>query len=358
MQTKTKVTILYGGRSVEHEISVRSAANVVKYADKSRFDISIIGINKKGNWYWMNEVSSDFEKGQEIALILNADSPAFLKLDDGTRYTTDIVLPVLHGTDGEDGSVQGLLKTCNIPMAGTGVTGSAIAMDKILTKQMLKMAGVPVAEYLTFSMQEKEAIRFDDVKSKLGLPFMVKAAALGSSVGVSKVKTEDDFIPALEDGFKYGDQILIEAYVKGRELECAILGNKDAMASEPGEIVMLKNYDFYDYQAKYQDEHAIEMAIPAAIPHEKAEEIKRLSLMAYQVCRCEDFSRIDVFLADDGNIIINEINTIPGFTSASMFPGLWAHKGISYPELITKIIETAMARKTSSDRFTTHYDKA
>jgi D-alanine-D-alanine ligase len=358
MQTKTKVTILYGGRSVEHEISVRSAANVVKYIDKSQFDISIIGIDKTGNWYWMNEVSSDFEKGKEIALVLKAESPAFLKLDDGTKFTTDIVLPVLHGTDGEDGSVQGLLKTCNIPMAGTGVTGSAIAMDKILTKQMLKMAGVPVADYLTFSSQEKNDISFDEVKLKLGLPFMVKAAALGSSVGVSKVKSEEDFIPALEDSFKYGDQVLIEAYIKGRELECAILGNKDAIASEPGEIVMLKNYDFYDYQAKYQDENAIEMAIPAAIDPDKAEEIKRLSLVAYQVCRCEDFSRIDVFLAENGNIIINEINTIPGFTSASMFPGLWAHKGISYTGLLTKIIEIAMARKSVNERYATHYDKA
>ncbi|MCC5931019.1 MAG: D-alanine--D-alanine ligase [Cyclobacteriaceae bacterium] len=358
MQTKTKVTILYGGRSVEHEISVRSAANVAKYIDKNLFDISIIGIDKKGNWFWMKEVSSNFEKGEEIALLLKAESPSFIKLSDGTRQTTDIVLPVLHGTDGEDGSVQGLLKTCNIPMAGTGVTGSAIAMDKILTKQMLKMAGVPVADYLTYSIMEKSDIRFDEVKSKLGLPFMVKASALGSSVGVSKVKVEEDFIPALEDSFKYGDQILIEAYVKGRELECAILGNEDAIASEPGEIIMLKNYDFYDYQAKYQDENAIEMAIPAAIDHKKAEEIKRLSLQAYKVCRCEDFSRIDVFLAEDGQVIINEINTIPGFTSASMFPGLWANKGISYPGLITKIIETAIARKAKYESFATHYDKA
>ncbi|MGF1637874.1 MAG: D-alanine--D-alanine ligase family protein [Cyclobacteriaceae bacterium] len=358
MQHKIKIAILFGGRSVEHEISLRSAVNVVKYIDKDRFDIILIGIDKSGKWFLTEKVDANFSEGKALGMKLDAQKPAFIVLNNQQEIAVDLVFPVLHGTDGEDGSIQGLLKSCDMPMVGTGVTGSAISMDKIISKKLLQAAGVPVAEYLAYDIEDRNSITFEHISSSLGLPFMIKSAALGSSVGVTKVKSADEFLPALEESFRYGDKVLFESFVKGKELECAILGNIGAVASEPGEIILLKDYDFYTYEAKYQDEKAIEIVIPAKISAEQAEAVKKYSLMAYKICRCEDFSRVDVFLADDGRVLINEINTIPGFTSASMFPMLWENKGIAYTELISKLIDLALEKNRRLSQFATNYDKA
>jgi D-alanine-D-alanine ligase len=267
-----------------------------------------------------------------------------------------VAFPVLHGTDGEDGSIQGLFNAMSIPVVGSGVLGSAVSMDKIIAKKIMKECGIPVAEYLEYHKIQKNEISFDGVKAAVGLPFMIKSASLGSSVGVSMVKSEDGFISALEESFKYDDQVIIEQYIKGRELECAVIGNGDVRASYPGEIVMMKDYDFYTYTAKYLDDDAVTIKLPAEIDDATTEKIRDISIRAYKALRCEDFARVDIFLTPDGQVLVNEINTIPGFTSVSMFPMMWQHMGMTYPELITELINMCLNRYNRSKCSETHYN--
>lgn len=343
--------ILFGGRSVEHEISLQSATNVVKYIDPSHFNLSVIGISKRGNWFLLDHPEQGIETGKEISLSLSATHPHFKIKASGTSIAIQIVFPILHGTDGEDGSIQGLMQCLNVILIGSSVLGSAISMDKIVSKKLLEHAGVPVVPYMSFTKDEE--ISFDKIKNQLGLPFIVKAGNLGSSVGISKVNTLEDFDDALTDSFKYGHEILIESFVKCRELECGIIGNEALSSTLSGEIILLKNYDFYTYEAKYQDESAISVEIPAQIPIAVHQQIRALCEKAFIILKCNDFARVDVFLTQENEIFINEINTIPGFTDASMFPGLWKNMGISYPELISKIIEIGEARWQQEQQYIT-----
>lgn len=356
MAEKLNVALLYGGRSVEHEISVRSAKNVATYIDRESFNVTLIGISKTGSWFLNAFIDDKIESGTPISIQLDAHSPYFIKRSDDTHIKVDVVFPILHGTDGEDGSIQGLFKSMNLPVVGSGVLGSAISMDKIISKKILKEGGVPVANYLAFNRSQKEEITFEKVVNELGLPFMVKSAALGSSVGVSMVKSENDFKTALEDSFRYDQNIILEEFVKGRELECAVIGNEQLKASFPGEIIMIKDYDFYTYEAKYEDEDAIEIKLPAEVDAETTEKIRQNSMKAYQALRCEDFARVDLFLKEDGSIIVNEINTIPGFTSASMFPMMWQQMGMTYTELISELIHLCLQRFNTSKDLETDYD--
>ena len=343
--------ILFGGRSVEHEISVRSATNVVKYIDPTRFNLSVIGISKKGTWFLLDHPEQSIETGKEISLSLSATQPHFEIKESHESTAIQIVFPILHGTDGEDGSIQGLLQSLNVILIGSSVLGSAISMDKIVSKKLLEHAGIPVAPYMSFT--KGEDISFEKIKNKLGLPFIVKAGNLGSSVGISKVNTLKDFDYALTDSFKYGHEILIESFVKCRELECGIIGNESLSSTLAGEIILLKKYDFYTYEAKYQDKAAIKIEIPAQIPTAVHQQIRTLCEKAFLTLKCNDFARVDVFLTQENEIFINEINTIPGFTDVSMFPGLWENMGISYPELISKIIELGEARWQQEQQYIT-----
>jgi len=343
--------ILFGGRSVEHEISVRSATNVVKYIDPTHFNLSVIGISKGGNWFLLDHPEQGIETGKEIFLFLSATHPHFEIKASGTSIAIQIVFPILHGTDGEDGSIQGLMQCLNVILIGSSVLGSAISMDKIVSKKLLEHAGVPVVPYMSFTKDEE--ISFEEVKNKLGLPFIVKAVNLGSSVGISKVNTLEDFDDALIDSFKYGYEILIESFVKCRELECGIIGNESLSSTLAGEIILLKNHAFYTYEAKYQDESAIRVEIPAQIPTAVHQQIRVLCEKAFLTLKCNDFARVDIFLTSKNEIFINEINTIPGFTDASMFPGLWENMGISYPELISEIIEIGEARWQQEQQYIT-----
>ena len=343
--------ILFGGRSVEHEISVRSATNVVKYIDPTHFNLSVIGISKGGNWFLLDHPEQGIETGKEISLFLSATHPHFEIKASGTSIAIQIVFPILHGTDGEDGSIQGLMQCLNVILIGSSVLGSAISMDKIVSKKLLEHAGVPVVPYMSFTKDEE--ISFEEVKNKLGLPFIVKAGNLGSSVGISKVNTLEDFDNALIDSFKYGYEILIESFVKCRELECGIIGNESLSSTLAGEIILLKNHAFYTYEAKYQDESAIRVEIPAQIPTAVHQQIRVLCEKAFLTLKCNDFARVDIFLTSKNEIFINEINTIPGFTDASMFPGLWENMGISYPELISEIIEIGEARWQQEQQYIT-----
>ncbi|MEO5979179.1 MAG: D-alanine--D-alanine ligase family protein [Chryseolinea sp.] len=358
MANKKKVAILYGGRSVEHAVSVNSARNIFEFLDKKLFEPIAIGIAKDGEWFLTENVSRDIKKGTALGLVLNPGQAAFIRLDTGKRFRVDIVFPVLHGTDGEDGSIQGLLKAMDLPMVGTGVLGSSLSMNKIVAKRLLREAGLPVTDFLTFNYAEKEKISYNTIAKKLGVPFMVKSASLGSSVGVSKVKGKKDFKNAVDEAFKYDNEMLAEEYITGREIECALLGNTPVEASNPGEIVISKAYEFYTFDAKYVDPEAVRIDVPAKLPKTVIEKIRKISQRAFEALHCEDFSRIDLFLDKKGNVYINEINTIPGFTNSSMYPMMWKERGISFSDLITRLLNLAQERYNSGKRTEREFQSA
>jgi D-alanine-D-alanine ligase len=358
MSKKKKVAILYGGRSVEHGVSVNSARNIFEFIDKDRFEPLPIGISKSGQWYLTAGVSKDVEQGKSLGLILDAQSPGFIILSSGDRIKADVIFPVLHGTDGEDGSIQGLIKAMDIPMVGTGVLGSSVAMNKIIAKKLLKGAGLPVTDFLTYHYTEKEKISFEDIAAKLGKPFMVKSSSLGSSVGVSKAKDEQSFRNAVEEAFKYDDYLIAEEFITGREIECAILGNTPPQASYPGEIVINSKYEFYTFDAKYVDPDAVRIDVPAKLSAADAGRIREVSVEAFKALYGEDFARVDLFLTADGKIYINEINSIPGFTNSSMYPMMWKERGISFSELISKLVDLSVDRYDRSKRIEREFNSA
>jgi len=351
--TKKKVAILFGGRSVEHGVSINSAKNIFEYIDRERFEPIPIGISTRGTWFLNTSVSKDIEQGSPLSLSLDATKPLWTTA--GKTVEFDIAFPVLHGTDGEDGSVQGIFKAMSIPMVGTSVLGSSVSMNKLTSKRLLQKANIPVAPFLTYSFGERSSLSFETISKELGLPFMVKATSLGSSVGISKVKSKEDFLPALEEAFRYDNQVLIEKYIKGREIECAVLGNDPPEASLPGEIVISDRYEFYTFDAKYVDNTAVSIEVPAKLEPRIQDEIRSLSVKAYQALHCEDFARIDVFLAADGKVYINEINTIPGFTNSSMYPMMWKERGVSFTDLISKLIDLCLKRDEKSKRVETEF---
>lgn len=358
MLRKKKVAILYGGRSVEHGVSVNSARNIFEFIDKALFEPLTIGISKTGQWFLTSGVTKDIEQGKALGLILDAQRPGFTLLSSGDRIKADIIFPVLHGTDGEDGSIQGLIKAMDIPMVGTGVLGSSMSMNKIVAKRLLNDAGIPVTKFLTFHHSEKESISLEKISSLMGMPFMIKSSSLGSSVGVSKVKDEASFRAAVEEAFRYDDYLIAEEFIKGREIECAILGNYPPQASVPGEIVISTKYEFYTFDAKYVDPDAVKIEVPAKLNPAEAERIREISVNAYKVLYCEDFARVDLFLTPSGDIFVNEINTIPGFTNSSMYPMMWKERGIDFADLISRLLELAYERYDRSKRIEREFNSA
>jgi D-alanine-D-alanine ligase len=354
MKKKLRVAILFGGKSAEHEISLISAKNIVEAIDKKKYQVVLIGIDKKGRWYFNDEprlleqadrpkpIRFDLERNALALVPSNKDKP-WLRLS--TRRAdkpVDVVFPVLHGTFGEDGTVQGLLKMADIPFVGAGVLGSAVGMDKDVMKRLLRDAKIPIAKFLVCERAASREIQFAAVKRALGLPLFVKPANLGSSVGISKVNSRDQFRPALEEAFRYDSKILLEEGIDGREIECSVLGNENPIASLPGEIVT--SHDFYSYDAKYLDEKGAQLIIPARLPKAVVKRIRQLALRTFKVLCCEGMARVDFFLRGQSEIIVNEINTIPGFTKISMYPKMWQASGISYGELIDRLIRLALER--------------
>lgn len=342
--TKQRVAILYGGRSVEHGVSINSARNIFEYLDKNQFEPIPIGLDLNGKWYLTSTVDREISKGEPLQIEADPEKPGFRSKSGLIR--PDVVFPVLHGTDGEDGSIQGLLTALSLPFVGSGVLGSALSMNKIIAKQMLAAAGLPVTPFVAYGATDRHAIKFSEVISKFGTPFMVKAASLGSSVGVSKVRTELEMNAALDEAFRYDTEVLIEQYIPGREIECAILGNDPVEASLPGEIIISSNYEFYSFDAKYVDPNAVKIQVPANLEPAVSERIREVSIKAFQALRCQDFARVDLFFSEKG-IFINEINTIPGFTNSSMYPMMWKERGIGFSELITRLIRIAQKRTTA-----------
>ncbi len=349
LQRKIRVAVLFGGKSAEHEISVRSAQNVVRALDKQRYDVTLVGIDKNGSWNFC-EISQLFSDEMKIFCKQSTSSNAISQpFNAGGKFLggkgseeIDVVFPVLHGPFGEDGTIQGLLKLAHVPFVGASVLGSAVGMDKDITKRLLRDAGIPLARFLTYKNHERKNITFEKLKQSLGVPFFVKPANLGSSVGITKVHNKQEYSAALELAFLYDTKILIEEYINGKEVECAVLGNEAPIASLCGEIT--PHHEFYSYEAKYLDENGVALSIPAHIPKRVSKKIQKLAIQVFEVLCCEGMARVDFFVTDSKNIFINEINTIPGFTSISMYPKLWEASGISYAKLIDTLIEFAIKR--------------
>ncbi len=354
MSKKIRVGILFGGKSAEHEVSLQSAKNVIKAINKEKYEVVPIGIDKQGRWYFYGEAEYLLnvenpkliklnKSNKEITIISNGKDVQLIDLANGKEITAlDVVFPVLHGTYGEDGTMQGLLKLVGIPFVGPSVLGSAICMDKDVAKRLMTNANLSNAKFITIRKFEFDLFDFAEVENKLGLPVFIKPASQGSSVGIHKIKSKDEFYQAVEDAFKYDNKIIIEEYIKGREIECAVLGNHNPKASVLGEII--SHHEFYSYEAKYIDDNGADLEIPAKISADIIKKIQGLAIKAFKVLECEGMARIDFFLKENGKIFINEVNTIPGFTKISMYPKLWENSGLSYTRLIGELIQLAIAR--------------
>ncbi|QTM99756.1 D-alanine--D-alanine ligase [Sediminibacillus dalangtanensis] len=354
MKKKTRVGLIFGGKSAEHEVSLQSAKNIVDAIDKEKYEVTLIGIDKEGKWhlnnqshFLMNEENPKLiemnKSNQHIAIIPGEDKQQMMNLKETVKLEQlDVIFPILHGTLGEDGSIQGMMRLANLPYVGSNVLGSAVCMDKDITKKLLQQAGIEVAKSVTLKKHQKETVSFADVKEQLGLPVFIKPASQGSSVGVSKVNDEAAFRKAIEMAFLYDHKVLIEESVEGREVECAVLGNEEPKASLPGEI--LPQGDFYSYETKYIDENGAVLEIPAQLSDEEIRNIQDTAIQAFRVLECEGLARVDFFLKQDGSLVLNEVNTLPGFTKISMYPQLWGVSGLSYPDLIDQLIQLAITR--------------
>jgi D-alanine-D-alanine ligase len=352
MAEKTSMALIFGGASPEHEISIRSATNIFSAIPREKYEITLIGISAQGEWYhlpldYFSKTEAKIaEEGRALAIKpgLSGGSP-FIYLDDASKGPeVEVVFPITHGPYGEDGSLQGILRHLNLPFVGPDILGSAISMDKDVAKRLLKEADLKVAEGLVYQVHEKDAIDYMAVVNKLGTPLFIKPANMGSSVGVSRASNKQEFDAAIEEAFKYDYKILIEEAIIGRELECAVLGNSILATTTVGEVEMVEE-EFYDYDSKYTSETAAKLMIPA--PDLDDQILAKLLLVAknaFLALCCEGMSRVDMFLTEEGAVYVNEINTLPGFTSISMYPALWEQAGTPYGELIDELLKLAMER--------------
>ena len=355
MADRLRVALLFGGRSAEHDVSVISAGNVFRALDPKRYDVTLIGVTRSGTWLLCAAPDGAFpttvpEKGPRLALIPGgAGRLSVIPDEEGGEAPdlsriVDVVFPVLHGPFGEDGTVQGLAELAGVAYVGSGVLGSAAAMDKDVAKRLMRDRGLPTPRFLSFARGDEPS--FDSVAKQLGRPVFVKPARLGSSVGISKATTAEEFACAVAEAFRHDGKILVEEFVRGREIEIGVLEAEDGtlIASLPGEIVPSNRHQFYTYEAKYLDEEGALIKVPADLPAEISEKARGLSIEAFRALGCEALARVDFFLRDDGRILVNEVNTLPGFTNISMYPKAMEASGISYPELVNRLIRHALAR--------------
>jgi D-alanine-D-alanine ligase len=360
---KLRVGIICGGRSGEHEISLRSARSIVDAIDRDRYDVTLIGIDRGGRWQLLDEggfrqltdspLPALDSSGTEVLLPptpgrhdLIVSGKASVPLD-----RLDVLFPVLHGTFGEDGTIQGLLDLADIPYVGSGVLGSAVGMDKDVQKRLLKAAGIPVVPFLATTRHrwEVDAHAIETEAAEIGLPLFVKPANLGSSVGISKVKTLDALAAGVATALQYDNKVIIEQAVNAREIECAVLGNDEPEASVPGEIC--PHAEFYSYEAKYVDERGATLRIPAPLTSAQTAAVRRWAVEVFVSLECAGMARVDFFLErETDTIYVNEINTIPGFTAISMYPKLWEASGVSYQELIHRLLDLGLERHAQRAR--------
>jgi D-alanine-D-alanine ligase len=374
MSGKIRVGIIFGGRSGEHEVSLRSARSVMEAIDRERFEVVPIGITKEGHWLADDDpmktlasrvdprllgVHGSEREGRAIAVA--DDAAAVLVPKAASLSELDVIFPVLHGPYGEDGTVQGLLELAGLPYVGASVTASALAMDKIVFKDVMKAHGLPMVHHMHFSRKrwegEPEAV-LDEIEKGLGYPVFTKPANLGSSVGISKCIEQAGLVAGLDEAARYDRKLLVEQAVTcAREIEVSVLGNDDPIASLPGEVVPKRA--FYDYAAKYIDEgdDASDLLIPAPLSDELTDLVRALAVKAFLAIDCAGLARVDFLLDGESDMLyVNEINTIPGFTSISMYPKLWKATSIPYAELISRLIDLALDRHADRQRSMTSYD--
>jgi len=344
-----KIGLVFGGKSPEHEVSIISARNIYNAIDRSKFDVTLIGIAQDGKWYLETEINLQDKycvigkSNIQLSVVFGNEQHKIIRLDNH-QYLENLtaVFPVTHGPNGEDGTLQGIFVQLGIPFVGPGVLGSAVAMDKDFTKRILRDAGIGHAKGLTLYKQSSTSVSYEEIRTVLGSVLFVKPCNMGSSVGVSKASNEKEFYAAVQEAFKFDTKILVEEAVYGRELECAVIGNELIESSTVGEIVMEKG--FYDFENKYINDNA-RIYIPAPdISADQLKKVQEIARKAYSALGLEGLSRIDVFLTEDDEVIVNEPNTLPGFTAVSMYPKLWEASGLKYADLIEKLIALSIAR--------------
>lgn len=359
MSAKTRIALVFGGQSAEHAVSLESAKNVMDALDRAKYDVHLIAIDKKGVWRYLADHAvlrkTDVAKpidveavGTGVWLVPGPHGVEILDLEKHKKVASlDVVFPILHGPYGEDGTIQGYFRLMGLPFVGCGVLSSAVGMDKDFSKRLLRDAGLPIGKFVCLHRHQHATHDFHALKAELGLPFFLKPANMGSSVGVHKITSEDKFKTALADAFRYDTKVLVEEFIKGREVECSVLGNKQIAASVAGEI--LPQHEFYSYEAKYLDENGAKLKIPADLDAGLMQKTRDLAIRVFQVLGGEGMSRVDFFLTADNRLLVNEINTIPGFTKISMYPKMWNASGLGYSELIDKLIQLAIER-TSEEK--------
>jgi D-alanine-D-alanine ligase len=366
MVKKIRVGILCGGKSGEHEVSLQSAKNIVEAIDREKYEVVLIGIDKSGGWSFLDAHNfllyphdpkkiKLIDSVEHLAVIPGESQELSVNLSGALSVgPVDVVFPVLHGPFGEDGTVQGLLRLADIAFVGAGVLGSAAGMDKDVMKRLLRDSGLPIGEFLVVHRSFLKEINFENVSDAVGLPFFIKPANLGSSVGISKVYDRSQFEQACQEAFHFDHKIIIEEFIEGREIECSVLGNEDPIASICGEVI--PQHDFYSYEAKYIDEKGAILKIPADLPDPVSKKVRDLAVETFKAVCCEGMARVDCFVKENNEIIVNEINTIPGFTKISMYPRLWEASGISYSDLIDRLIQLALERFEADKRLKTTYE--
>ena len=338
-KSKTHIVVLFGGESAEHDVSCVTAAHVLRALDPQKYEVSTVGITRAGQW-----VQSELPQSRDVKSLSAKGSAtsANLIFENATDATSLVVIPLLHGPMGEDGTVQGLLELAHVAYVGSGVLASAVAMDKSIAKQIMSANGIAQQKFLTVRDSDNTDSAIDHAIKELGLPMFIKPANMGSSIGVSKAKTRQEAITALAKAFEYDEWVLVEEAVTGREIEVAVLGNESPRASVPGEIV--PSHEFYDYEDKYIGDGA-QLLVPAPLSPEEVVEVQQLAIKIYRALRSDGMARVDFFYEKGKRgFLCNEINTIPGFTPISMYPKLWQASGVTYAELLDELIALALAR--------------
>lgn len=354
-----KITaLIFGGKSSEHEVSVNSAKNIYRKIDRSKYDVFLVGITKQGHWFFIDEATfnskeafntEDLNLKDQCHLVCGKNKALFMGVA-GTLKEVDVVFSIVHGTNGEDGTLQGYFKIVNVPFVGCDQLSSAICMDKEHTKIVLNAAGIPNSRYLV--IRASDEYTFDQIAAQIGAPFFIKPANAGSSVGVHKIKTAEDYKEKIKDSLQYDYKVLAEEFISGKEVECAVLGlNSTPEASLPGELVV--HHEFYSYEAKYLDPNGAETIIPARLNASVTQAVQALAKKAFTALGCDGLGRIDFFVKDNGELYINEVNTLPGFTQISMYPKMWEASGVNYQDLITRLIEFAFLKHQRDARLKT-----
>jgi D-alanine-D-alanine ligase len=365
MKNKISLAVIIGGKSPEHTISLRSGRSVVQALDHEKYEVSVVGISKVGVWFLQDADDFLVDPDDNVKITLKpSETKVFLDTDGKKTFLynrknnrkikkIDVAFPVIHGSYGEDGVIQGLFRTVNVPFVGVDLMASSVGMDKDIAKRLWRDANIPIAAFEVIDLSNKNKVRYENIVKKLGLPLFVKPANAGSSVGVNKVTNKDEFKAAVKDGFLYDRKLLIEEAITGIEVECAVLGNEFPEGSVIGGIMPTEQ--FYSYDAKYISSTGAKLMIPAPISPEVADLIKTTAIKAFRCIGAEGLSRVDFFLKPDNSIVINEINTMPGFTSISMYPKLWEAAGLPYSQLLDRLIDLAIDRHRSIKKLKTSW---